>query len=245
MTATPSQRPSNLIRHAGFTLVEMAIVLLILTLLAGGLTVGLSTQIARRKEAATDASLEEARDALLGYLVRKGYFPCPAKTATDGGEDRQGTSCTGSHYSGLLPWAELGIQGIDGWGHRLRYAVAEEYAKAITLSATSSPPGTLTIKTRNSNGTELTLTTNDGAAPVLVLSHGANGLGATDQDGNTLAAPPAGSDEAVNAGGDGKVYFSRPLSENPGASGGAFDDRVLWISPYIAVNHLISAGKLP
>ena len=39
-------------RHRGFTLVEMAVVLLVLTLLAGGLTVGLSAHLARRAEAA-------------------------------------------------------------------------------------------------------------------------------------------------------------------------------------------------
>ena len=53
-------------RHAGFTLVEMAVVLLILTLLAGSLTVGLSSHLARRAEATTDEALSEARDALLG-----------------------------------------------------------------------------------------------------------------------------------------------------------------------------------
>ena len=89
-------------RTHGFTLVEMAIVLLILTLLAGSLTAGLSAHLARRAEAATDAALDEARDALLGHVVRKGYFPCPAKSATDGAEDRLGpTACR--TQSGLLP----------------------------------------------------------------------------------------------------------------------------------------------
>ena len=89
-------------RTHGFTLVEMAIVLLILTLLAGSLTAGLSAHLARRAEAATDAALDEARDALLGYVVRKGYFLCSAKSAIDGSEDRE----TPQKYHknvGLLP----------------------------------------------------------------------------------------------------------------------------------------------
>jgi len=233
-------------RQAGFTLVEMAIVLLILTLLASGLTVGLSAHLARRAEAATDDALAESRDALLGYVVLKGYFPCPAKSATDGAEDRDGTSCR--KYVGLLPWASLGIPGIDGWAHRLRYAVAVQYVRNIGLNSINEmanlSDGAIDIKTRNIDGTELFLTTVGGKTPVVILSHGANGLGATDQDGNLLAAP-AGGDEIRNASGDGKLFYSRPLSENPAAPGGAFDDRMTWISPNLLAHRLISAGRLP
>ena len=79
---------------------------------------------------------------------------------------------------------------------------------------------------------------------MVILSHGPNGFGATDQDGNLLAAP-TGSDEARNAGGDGKLFYSRPLSENPAAPGGAFDDRLTWLSPNLLAHRLVSAGRLP
>jgi prepilin-type N-terminal cleavage/methylation domain-containing protein len=226
-------------RHAGFTLVEMAVVLLILTLLAGSLTVGLSSHLARRAEAATDEALSEARDALLGYVVRKGFFPCPAKSATDGAEDRDAGNCRKT--VGLLPWAALGIQGVDGWSHRLRYAVTDTYARPIS----SMDDGKIEIMTRNIDGTELKLTTEGGKTPVVILSHGPNGLGAIDQDGNALVAPTAGTDEAKNASGDGKLFFSRTLSENSGTSGGAFDDRVTWLSPNLVAHRLITAGRLP
>ena len=243
----PSLAPARR-RQPGFTLVEMAVVLLILTLLASGLTVGLSAHLARRAEAATDDALAEARDALLGYVVRKGYFPCPAKSATDGAEDRSGASSC-KKYAGLLPWATLGIHGVDGWSHRLRYAVTGDYVKDIRLAVvgekTNFPDGGIVIKTRNIEGGELFLTTEGGRTTAVVLSHGANGLGATDQEGNLLAAPPADSDEALNAGGDGKLFYSRPPSENPSATGGAFDDRVTWISPNLLAHRLVSAGRLP
>jgi len=232
----------------GFTLVEMAVVLLILTLLAGGLTVGLSAHLARRAEAATDDALAEARDALLGYVVRRGVFPCPAKSATDGAEDRSGpASCR--KYAGLLPWASLGIHGVDGWSRRLRYALARDYARDIRLAVVGEranfPDGDIVVKTRNIDGNELFLTTEGGRTPAVVLSHGANGLGATDQEGNLLAAPPADGDEARNASDDGKLFYSRPPSENPSAPGGRFDDRVIWISPNLLAHRLVSAGRLP
>lgn len=235
-------------RHRGFTLVEMAVVLLILTLLAGGLTVGLSSHLARRAEAATDDALGEARDALLGFVVRKGYLPCPAKSATDGAEDRLGpTACR--TQSGLLPWATLGIAGLDGWSRRLRYAVSSNYVKPIrnvvSAERANLPDGDIDIKTRNLDGTELLLTTTDGRTPAVILSHGANGLGAIDQQGSRLAAPPDGSDEARNAGGDGRLFYSRSASDNPAAPGGRFDDRVTWLSPNLLAHRLIAAGVLP
>lgn len=223
----------------GFTLVEMAVVLLILSLLAGSLSAGLSSHLARRAERATDDALDEARDTLLGYALRKGHFPCPAKGPQDGAEDRNGSTCT--RQAGLLPWATLGIQGVDGWSHRLRYAITPAYTRNIT----SVDDGTIEIVTRNLDGAELKLTTAGGLTPVLILSHGPNGLGATSADGNRLPAPQSGSDEARNADDNGRLFVSRSLSENPGAPGGAFDDRVTWISPNLIANHLIGANRLP
>lgn len=243
-TMAPDRPPP---RAHGFTLVEMAIVLLILTLLAGSLTAGIASHMARRAEAATDAALDEARDALLGHVVRKGYFPCPAKSATDGAEDREDPRKCRKNV-GLLPWATLGITGVDGWSRRLRYAVAREYVWDIRHTVVGEKAnladGDIDIKTRNIDGTELFLTTDGGRTPVVILSHGANGLGATDQDGNALT-PPTGSDEARNAGPDGRLFYARPASENPGAPGGAFDDRVSWLSPNLIAHRLISAGRLP
>lgn len=225
--------------HTGFTLVEMAVVLLILTLLAGSLTVGLSRHVTRRAETATDEALDEARDALLGYAVRKGFFPCPAKNATDGTEDRDAGTC--KKTVGLLPWATLGIHGVDGWAHRLRYAATLKYTSKIT----GTDDGDIEIVTRNLDGAELKLTTEGGKTPVVILSHGSNGFGAIDQDGNVLLAPPASTDEARNASGDGRQFYSRPLSENSGASGGAFDDRITWLSPNLIAHRLITVGRLP
>ncbi len=234
--------------HHGFTLIEMAVVLLILTLLAGGLTVGLSTHLARRAEAATDEALGEARDALIGFVVRKGYLPCPARSPTDGAEDRASpTACRA--YNGLLPWATLGIAGVDGWSRRLRYAVATPYVQPIRNVVTGEKAnladGDIDIKTRNLDGAELFLTTSGGRTPAVILSHGANGMGAIDQQGNLLAPAPDGSDEARNASTDGRLFYSRPASDNPDAPGGRFDDRVTWLSPNLLAHRLISAGTLP
>ncbi|MCE1184273.1 MAG: type II secretion system GspH family protein [Rhodocyclales bacterium] len=235
-------------RARGFTLVEMAMVLLILSLLASGLVSGLSSHMARRQEQATDAALEETRDALLGFLVRKGYFPCPARSGMDGTEDRNGSSGTCTRSRGLLPWATLGVSGLDGWDRRIHYAVHSSFSTSLSASWTAlngTASGTLSIQTRNPDGSEQSLTSTDGKAVVLFLSHGPNGLGATDARGSTLPMPPNGSDEEQNALSTSTRIYSRSLSLNPDTPGGAFDDRVSWISPNLIALRLIQAGKEP
>ena len=225
----------------GFTLIEMAVVLLILSLLAGSLGAGLSSHLARRAERATDDALDEARDTLLGYALRKGHFPCPAKGPQDGTEDRSGSGSGCARHAGLLPWATLGIHGVDGWSRRLRYAITPAYTRSIT----SVDDGTFELVTRNLDGTELKLTTTGGLTPVVILSHGPNGLGAVAADGSLQPPPLPGSDEARNTDTSARLFVSRGLSENPGAPGGAFDDRVSWISPNLIAHRLIGAGRLP
>ena len=56
-------------RSRGFTLIEMAIVLVIITILIGGLAMPLSAQIQARRIAETKKTLEETREAILGYAM--------------------------------------------------------------------------------------------------------------------------------------------------------------------------------
>lgn len=53
----------------GFTLIEMAIVLVIITILIGGLAMPLSAQIQARRIAETNKTLDEAKEAIIGYAM--------------------------------------------------------------------------------------------------------------------------------------------------------------------------------
>ena len=53
----------------GFSLIELAIVLVIVTILIGGLAVPLSAQIEARRIAETRKIMEEAREAIIGYAM--------------------------------------------------------------------------------------------------------------------------------------------------------------------------------
>jgi prepilin-type N-terminal cleavage/methylation domain-containing protein len=60
----------------GFTLIEMAIVLVIVTILIGGLVMPLSAQIQARRIAETQKTLAEAREAIVGYAMSNTTSPC-------------------------------------------------------------------------------------------------------------------------------------------------------------------------
>ena len=59
----------------GFTLIELAIVLVIVTILVGGLAMPLSAQIQARRIAETNKTLEEAREAIIGYAMSHTVSP--------------------------------------------------------------------------------------------------------------------------------------------------------------------------
>ena len=66
----------------GFSLVEMAIVLAIITLLLGGLLPTLSAQRGSQHISETRKQLEEIQQALVGYAIANGRLPCPASTSS-------------------------------------------------------------------------------------------------------------------------------------------------------------------
>jgi prepilin-type N-terminal cleavage/methylation domain-containing protein len=56
-------------RTHGFTLIELAIVLVIMTILIGGLAMPLSAQIQARRIAETRQTMQEARETIIGYAM--------------------------------------------------------------------------------------------------------------------------------------------------------------------------------
>jgi type II secretory pathway pseudopilin PulG len=131
-------------RSGGFTLVELAIVIGLITLLLGSLLVPLQSQVESRKVADTEKILDNAREALLGFAAANGRFPCPASSTSNGAEDANVATggcnatvlgaATSFVYYGFLPAATLDFMpvdangyAVDAWGltpNRIRYAVS-------------------------------------------------------------------------------------------------------------------------
>lgn len=224
----------------GFSLLEMAVVLVIFGLMLGGLLIPLSGQMDQRDYSKARADMSEIREALMGYGIANGHLPCPAVSASDGSEDRSGTTC--NQRAGFLPWAELGVPKLDSWGHLYRYSVDLDYSDSGTKISLDEE-GDITIWSRDSSGSLVKLT-NDPAIPAAVISFGKNGRhGFTDNGTQISDGSATNTDEDTN--GSGTTTFINRDYTAVTTGGGEFDDLVIWISPNIYINRMVTAGQLP
>ena len=234
----------------GFTLIEMAIVMVIITFLITGLAMPLSAQIQARRIAETKKTLEEAHAAIIGYAMShsstsipdKPYLPCPDING-DGLEDRTGDVC--AQAEGWLPWADLGTASQDAWGNRLHYSVeTTEYAdrsKGLPDLPLYTPPyATMNLKRmcRNSACTQVDAL----YLPAVVFSHGPNGWGALNISGSSLNNPSS-ADEKENT--DTDTDFVSRTPSKAGDASGEFDDLVTWISDSLLRSRVCPAGGCP
>lgn len=232
-------------RRHGFTLVEMAMVLVIVGLLVGGLVTPLSMQLEQRRVSETQKAMDDAREALIGFVLRYGYLPCPAISASNGLEDRSGNGCSNQKRVGYLPWATLGVPKLDGWNHLFRYSVTPAFADSGPASHfTLSTARDITVATRDLKGA-LAPATASADIPAVILSHGKNGYGSTSDQGTTIADNGSGNtDEKLNSS-SATSFVSRSINDNPAQPGGEYDDLVVWLSPNILFNRMVAAQRLP
>lgn len=238
-------RGAPTVAQRGFTLIELAIVMFIVSLLIGGMLLPLSAQQEVRSRQETEKALNDIRDALIGFAVTNGRLPRPATLATNGAE--VAICASDATCNGFIPWATLGSAKLDGWGKLIRYSVTPAFANAtITLSTIANR----TVQTRDSAGAVAYLAggascaTPNQCVPAVIFSHGKSRWGTTDA-GLVLADGSAtNADEDINETGPTN-YFSRSPSENTGVAGGEFDDITILISGNTLFNRMVSAGKLP
>ncbi len=223
---------------SGFTLIELAVVLVVVGLLLGGLLLPLGTQQEMQRISTTEDALEEAREALFGYAVANGSLPCP-DTDNDGVEDPVSGNCTAQE--GNLPWATIGSDSGDDFGsRRFRYRVATDYNDHSSIACDTV--GDIDICDAATGGSDCTAGTEvalDVAA--VLLSHGKNSFGATDRGGNSMPAPTT-DDEVENADADA-VFVSRTHSESTEPNG-EFDDIVSFVPTTLLCSRLIQGGAL-
>ncbi len=248
-------------KQIGFTLVEMAIVIVILGLLLTAFLVPLQAQRSVAFQLETENILRNSKQALLGFSQTNGRLPCPA-TIIGGGEpspDGTGTENQNPVGSGVcksqigfLPASTLGIQptddagfALDAWNNRIIYAVTNADANAFTKSGDMNDLGLSNLNPDLSvcststgttaaacSGTSKTLINN---AVVVVYSTGATGAlasGGADENENSIPLV-AGID---------KVFVSHDIRAND--PNGEFDHLVVWLSPYVLYNEMIRAGQL-
>jgi prepilin-type N-terminal cleavage/methylation domain-containing protein len=101
--------------HRGFTLIEVAISMVILGLVMTGLVVSLTQQLQQRRLLDTRTTLTQANDALIAFVTANARLPCPAIVGSNGLEATMAPGiCTAA--GGFLPAVTLGLPNLDGNG---------------------------------------------------------------------------------------------------------------------------------
>ena len=223
----------------GFVLIEVAIALLVLALILGGILAPLNAQVEQGKIRDTNKVISDINEALLGYVMINGRLPRPATSSTNGVENASAcaseTACTG-----FIPWTTLGSGKLDAWGNIIRYSVTPAFANSAFALTTV---GTKTIQERNAASALVSYAT---LVPVVVWSNGpenfgTNGIGAVRANNSSGVT---NADEITNNTAS-TTFIRRIQVNNSAATGGEFDDIVTFIPTAILVNKAIAAGKLP
>lgn len=205
---------------SGFTLVEIAIVLVIVGLLISAFLTPLAAQLEQSRNAEVRRDLAEIKEALLGFAVINGQLPCPDNNGDgvdDGCPNTNATATTG----GNVPWVTLNTKQLDPWGRRYQYQVNNAFSAAFILTTTGSGAGSIRVCTTSVCGA-----TEANNVPLVIFSIG--------QNGGVL--PPTSLDEQENIDGD-RDFVSNTI--------GGFDDTVIWVSTNVLMNRMVSVGRLP
>jgi len=117
-------------RQTGFTLIEIAIVLLIVTILLGYTVALFPKQQELKQYRAAEQEMDNVIAAVIGFAQVNGRLPCPAipNIAVDNGGGV--SNCV--NYGGFVPVNPIGITGrlnadsllLDPWGNPYRYYVS-------------------------------------------------------------------------------------------------------------------------
>jgi prepilin-type N-terminal cleavage/methylation domain-containing protein len=244
-------------KAGGFSLMELAIVLMIIGTLMSGVLVAVSASVTNTRITDTRAQLREIEEALYGFAQTQGRLPCPSDGA-DGFEavTVPGGDCVVMH--GFVPSATLGLYGatnddgllLDSWSNPFRYSLFSEeglpdnpdFSSSSSINNFFNNVGAvdstnmLEVKSCSLEGVCAQSLTN--TAPAVVLSMGANWLTYTSINEGINAGTDEVDGYASHA--DNELVFNvADYSEEN------FDDQIVWLSPYVLFNRLINAGKLP
>ncbi len=231
-------------KFRGFTLIEIAVVLVVIGLLLGMILKPLGASFEQSKRRQASLQLEEIRDAIIGFASVNGRLPCPAIQSSAGQEQ---ATCVKAH--GFVPSAVLGISGnfnkkgilLDPWNNPLRYSVS---LADSTVFGNVGVPDFVSMGEMQQVGfknlkSDIVICASNSANLCPKISIRANEVPAVLYSlGKDISAA---GDQAENLDND-NVFVNREYSQK---QGNEFDDIVIWLSENILFTRLIDAGVLP
>ena len=232
----------------GFSLVELAVVLVIIGFLMVSGILAFNAQVDSRNFEENARRLNLAAEMVLAFAIANRRLPCPATAGTTGVEAPSGGGTCTTSFNGFLPAETIGYPyydsdryALDAYGNRIRYAVAS----AITsCTGTSTTPHFTSVNNLRANGmtcqpNDLDVCTTAACAARVVAQRTAVFLVlSTGKNGAITSAYVA--DESENT--DGDMTF---VSRTPGGGSDTFDDQLLVVPVGVLYSRLATAGVLP
>jgi type II secretory pathway pseudopilin PulG len=239
----------HLLNIKGFSLVELAIIITIFSLLLAGLMNGKTIKRETQRVEAADAAMDTLQYSLQAFFQKNGYLPCPASlaaapdTATYGISTDcsltaapAGTTHVGNatdEYQirvGAVPTRTLGIAdgyGLDAWGNRLSYVVLRQAAvDQAGYDAYVPTQASDYFQIVNAAAAVTYGVSSSELIAYALINYGADGRGAFSKAGSAGLACSTTSADAENCDAD-KQWMDAPVNEIQGAS--YFYDFVLWV----------------
>jgi prepilin-type N-terminal cleavage/methylation domain-containing protein len=129
----------------GFSLIELSIVILIISLISTAILALYNRKDISEKNTETKEKMEKISEAMKLYFKEHGYLPCPAplnaglasNQFSDNGTDGdstcpRATTSSANLFAGTIPVATLGLPYqymFDSWGNRIAYVIHKSLAE--------------------------------------------------------------------------------------------------------------------
>ena len=201
-------------KRGGFTLLELSVVIIILSIMLGGILTVATQEIRRAKMAEVQTKMDTIEAALRAYTNRFSRLPCPGSGVLDYSESYFGVeagnagSCSGGDpeadfddgvntVGGVIPVRTLGLPEsymFDPWGGRFTYIVTKSATANDAFSNysySSDTMGSITVEDGEGN-------TRLSNAVAVIISHGSNGHGAFQLNGTRKNAGSENLNELTN-----------------------------------------------
>lgn len=244
-------------KDSGFTLVEVAIALLVIGLLTAPLIQQYHQFIKRTERQTTQGNLTNADIAIQNFYFENDRYPCPADPTLGPNDANYGQGdCTAASLSvipvadvdgnpgidnvwiGALPFKDLKLtpnQSLDGWGNKINYAVTDVLAQP-PAGGFNGTWGLITINQLTTQAPGDPANTCNG--PLIqttrvhraLFSNGADGVGAFPGQGGApvQACPAAGATrDEENCDNDDAVFSFPTCIANDNADATHYDDLFL------------------